>query len=99
MKEISRHNWKQILVDESDNTQGEVAQRGSGTAIAEKAKSAFEGSPALSLDNVTSKGPNLIKFSCDFMTELDSSVILKNWEEALSEASTDMQSLPEKVLS
>lgn len=76
-----------------------MARRGCGTAIAGKAKSVFEVSPALSRHKMTSKGPSLIKFSFDSMTELDSSVILKNWEEALSEASTDIQNLPEKVLS
>lgn len=64
---------------------------GSGIAVTGKAKTVFEARPALSLDKMTSKGPDLIKSSCDSMAELDSSVILKNWEEALPEASTEFK--------
>lgn len=63
-----------------------------------KPKSVSEVIPALSLDKMTSKDPNLMKFSCGSTTEFDSSVILKHCEEALSEASTDIQNLPENVL-
>lgn len=68
-------------------------------AIVGKAKSVFEVCHALGLGKMTSKGPNLFEFSWNSMIELDSSVILKNWEEALSEVSIDIQNLPEKVLS
>lgn len=51
------------------------------------------------LGKIFSEGLNLIKFSFHSMTELDSSVHLKIWEQDLSEASTDIQNLPEKVLS
>lgn len=61
-------------------------------------KSVFQVSPALSLGKITSEGLNLI-LSSHSMAELDSSVYLKNWEYDLSEASMDIQNMPEKVFS